>query len=87
MNYIGDTNIREQFYTLVSKIDDSTDFIKAHYLFARHDKVRNEIIEGIRNGTIIKKNDIRKITIKQSPVYKAGLIGKSYFEELDEHDE
>ena len=87
MNYIGNENIKKQFYEYVSKIDNSEDFIKAHYLFARHDEVRNEIIDGIKNGVIIKKNDIRKITIKQSPGYKAGLIGDEYFKELDEHDE
>lgn len=87
MNYIGDENIKKQFYECVSTIADSEEFIKAYYLQARHDEVRNEIINGIKNGTIIKKNDIRKITIKQSPGYKAGLIGESYFQELDEHDE
>ena len=91
MNYkndediIGDENIREQFYDRVAQINDNYEFIKAHYLFARKDNVREEIINGIVNGTITKENDIRKITIKQSPVYKAGLIGDAYFERLEKY--
>jgi uncharacterized radical SAM superfamily protein len=80
MNYIGDKNIREQFYELVSQINDSEEFIKANYLFARHDNVREEIIKGIKDGDIQKEKDIIKITIKQSPTYKAGMTDLSFLD-------
>ncbi|MCR4880646.1 MAG: hypothetical protein K6A44_01655 [bacterium] len=57
------------FEDAVKKITDNFDFIKAHYLAARKDEVRQEIIDGINNGTIKTKNDVRAITIKQAPTY------------------
>lgn len=58
------------FETSVMKITEDFDFIKAHYLAARTDNVRQQIIDGIKNGSIKTKDDIREITKKLSPAYQ-----------------
>ena len=53
----------EKFYSIPK------DEIYAEYLFARTDEVRQEIIDGINNGTITSIDDVDDITDKMSPVY------------------
>lgn len=57
------------FETSVMNITDDFDFIKAHYLAARTDVIRQQIIDGIKDGLIKTKDDIREITKKLSPAY------------------
>lgn len=57
------------FETALLKITDDIDDIYAEYLFARTDEVRQEIIDGIENGTITSMDDVDEITDKMSPVY------------------
>ena len=68
------TEFQQEFRTALLKISDDIKFIYANYLMADKDEIRQEIIDGINNGTITTKSDVRKITIKQSRGYKAGLI-------------
>lgn len=63
------TEFQQEFKTALLNITDNIDFIYAHYLAARKDEVRQEIIDGINNGIIKTKNDVRVITIKQAPTY------------------
>lgn len=63
------TEFQQEFKTSLLNITDNIDFIYAHYLAARKDEVRQKIIDGINNGTITSKNDIRAITIQQAPTY------------------
>ena len=58
------------FETAVMTITEDFDFIKAHYLAARSDKIRQTIINGIKEGLIKTKDDIRDITKKLSPAYQ-----------------
>lgn len=51
-------------------ITNDKDEIKAEYLFARTDEVRQEIIDGIKNGSIKTMDDVGDITIKMSATYK-----------------
>lgn len=57
------------FEDAMKKIIDDDEEIKAEYLFARTDEVRQEIIDGINNGTITSIDDVDDITDKMSPVY------------------
>lgn len=50
-------------------ITDDKDEIKAEYIFARTDEVRQEIIDGIKNGSITSIDDVDDITDKMSPAY------------------
>lgn len=68
------TEFQKEFRTALLKITDDIKFIYANYLLADNDIVRQEIIDGIYNNKIITKDDVRRITIKQSKGYKAGLI-------------
>lgn len=68
------TEFQKEFRTALLKITDNIEFIYANFLMADKDEIRQEIIDGINNGTITTKDDVRKITIKQSRGYKAGLI-------------
>ena len=70
MGYIGDKKILQDYEKAVHSITDDFYFFKASYLQARKDEVRQEIIDGINNGTITTKNDVRAITIKQAPTYE-----------------
>lgn len=70
MEYIGDKQILLDYKEAIHKITDNLEFLKASYLQARKDEVRQKIIDGINNGTIKTKNDIRAITIKQAPTYQ-----------------
>ena len=69
MGYIGNNQILSEYKNAIHKITDNLEFLKASYLQARKDEVRQEIIDGINNGTIKTKNDVRAITIKQAPTY------------------
>ena len=60
----------EKFREVVSKVIDDFDDIKAEFLFARTDEVRQQIIDGINDGSINNEDDINEITIQQSPVWK-----------------
>ena len=64
------TEFQQEFRTALLKITDNIDFIYAHYLASRKDEVRQEIIDGINNGSITTKNDVRAITVKMSPSYE-----------------
>lgn len=68
------TEFQKEFRTALLKISDDMKFIYANYLLADKDDVRQQIIVGINNGSITTKDDVRRITIKQSRGYKAGLI-------------
>ena len=70
MKYIGDNQILLEYKEAVLKITDNLEFLKATYLQARNDEVRQEIIDGIKSGTIKTKNDVRAITIKQAKGYQ-----------------
>ena len=50
-------------------ITDDIDEIYAEYLFARTDEVRQQIIDGINDGSITSIDDVDDITDKMSPVY------------------
>ena len=69
-NKMALTDFQQKFKTALLNITDDIDFIYAHYLAARFDDTRQKIIDGINNGTIKTKNDIRAITIKQAPTYQ-----------------
>ena len=69
MEYIGNRDILREYKKSIHTITDDILFMKASYLQARKDEVRQEIINGINRGAIKTKNDIRAITIKQSPIY------------------
>ena len=69
MEYIGNRDILREYKKSIHTITDDILFMKASYLQARKDEVRQEIINGINSGAIKTKNDIRAITIKQSPIY------------------
>lgn len=70
MEYIGNKEILKQYEEAIHRITDDFSFFKASYLQARKDEVRQEIIDGINNGTIKSKNDVRTITIKQAKGYQ-----------------
>lgn len=63
------TEFQKEFRNTLLKISDDTDFSYAHYLSARTDEVRQEIIDGINDGTIKTEDDVAEITKKMSPVY------------------
>ena len=69
MEYIGDKEILNQYEEAIHTLTDDFSFFKASYLQARKDDVRQGIIDGINNGTIKTKDDVRAITIKQAPTY------------------
>lgn len=69
MEYIGNKEILNQYEKAIYTLTDDFLFFKASYLQARKDDVRQEIIDGINNGAIKTKNDVRAITIKQAPTY------------------
>lgn len=62
------------FEDVLLKITDDLLVIKALYLQARKDEVRQEVIDGINAGILKSSDDVAQITKKQSPVYKAGLL-------------
>lgn len=68
-----------QFKEALNKITDEKDFIKAHYLTARNDEIRQQIIDGINKGLIKNKDDIRKITVKMSPIYPHVVNNPNYY--------
>lgn len=68
------TEFQILFRDTMYKITDDLMDINAEYLFARTDEIRLEIINGINTGTIKNLDDVDRITKKQSPVYKAGLL-------------
>ena len=70
MGYIGDKQVLLNYKEAIHKITDDLEFLKASYLQARKDDVRQEIIDGINNGTIQTIDDIQEITIKQAPTYQ-----------------
>ena len=57
------------FEDAMKKITDDDDEIKAEYLFARTKEVRQQIIDGINDGSISSIDDVDDITDKMSPVY------------------
>ena len=63
------TEFEQLFKKMMLKITDDIDEIYAEYLFARTDEVRQEIIDGINNGTITSIDDVDDITDRMSPVY------------------
>lgn len=69
MEFIGNREILREYKKSVHTITEDILFMKASYLQARKDDVRQEIIDGINNGTLKTKNDVRAITIKQAPTY------------------
>jgi len=72
-------NLILQFKKALNKITSEKDFIKTHYLTARNNEVRQQIIDGINNGFIKNKDDIRKITIKMSPIYHLIVKNPDYY--------
>jgi len=64
------TEFEQKFKNAMLNITDDINDIYAEYLFARKDEVRQEIIDGINNGTITTMDDVNEITDKMSPVYK-----------------
>ena len=70
MEYIGNRDILREYKKSVYTITDDILFMKASYLQARKDVVRQEIIDGINNGIIKSKDDIDAITIKQAKGYQ-----------------
>lgn len=65
------TEFEQKFKKALLSITDDIDEIYAEYLFARTDEVRQQIIDGINNGSITSIDDVDEITDKMSPVYKA----------------
>ena len=63
------TEFEQLFKNSMLKITDDIDDIYAEYLFARTDKVRQEIIDGINDGSITTIDEVDEITDKMSPIY------------------
>ena len=63
------TEFEQLFKNTMLKITDDIDEIYAEYLFARTDNIRQQIIDGINNGSITSIDDVDDITDKMSPVY------------------
>lgn len=70
MGNIGDKQVLRDYEKAIHSLTEDFNFFKASYLQARKDEVRQEIIDGINNGTITSKNDVRAITIKQAKGYQ-----------------
>ncbi len=64
------TELQQLFKDTLLTITDDIDEIYAEYQFARTDKTRREIIDGIKNGSIKTIDDVDEITDKMSPAYK-----------------
>ena len=64
------TDFQKIFRKALLQITDDIEFIYIEYLSSRTDEIRQEIIDGINNGTIKTKNDVRAITIKQAKGYQ-----------------
>lgn len=58
-----------KFKETMLKVTNDLPRIKATYLFARTDEVRQEIIDGINSGLFKSDDDCLKHTQKMSPVY------------------
>ncbi len=63
------TEFQQEFKNTLLTITDDIDEIYAEYQFARTDEVRQEIIDGIKNGSITSIDDVDDITDKMSPAY------------------
>lgn len=63
------TEFQQEFKNTLLTITDDIDEIYAEYKFARTDEVRQEIIDGIKNGSITSIDDVDDITDKMSPAY------------------
>ena len=64
------TVFQQKFKNALLNITDNIDDIYAEYLFARVDEVRQEIIDGINNGTIQTIDDVDEITMQMTPMYR-----------------
>jgi len=64
------TEFEQLFKNALLTITDDIDDIYAEYLFARTDEVRQQIIDGINDGSITSMDDVDEITVKMSPVYE-----------------
>lgn len=64
------TEFQQLFKDTLLTITDDIDEVYAEYQFARTDKTRREIIDGIKNGSIKTIDDVDEITDKMSPAYK-----------------
>ena len=70
MGYIGNREVLREYKKSLYKITDDILSVKASYLQARVDEVRQEIIDGINNGTIQTIDDVDEITMQMSPMYR-----------------
>lgn len=64
------TEFEQLFKNTLLTITDDIDEIYAEYLFARTDKVRQEIINGIKAGVIKNMDDVGEITCKMTPAFQ-----------------
>lgn len=64
------TAFQQEFKDTLLKITDDKEYIYGFYLQARTDEIRQQIIDGIKNGTIKTEDDILAITITMSPGYE-----------------
>ena len=64
------TDFQIKFRMALLKITDDIQYIYGLYLQARTDEVRQQIIDGINNGTIKTEDDVFAITIKQAKGYQ-----------------
>lgn len=58
------------FEDALLNITDDKDEIKAEYIFARTDEIRQKIISGIKDGSITSVDDVDEITDTMSPLAK-----------------
>ena len=70
MDYIGNRDLIIEYNKAIHKITEDLTFLKATYLQARTDNIRQKIIDGINNGTIKTESDVLNITITMAPGYE-----------------
>lgn len=58
------------FEDALLNITNDKDEIKAEYIFARTDEIRQKIISGIKDGSITSIDDVDEITDTMSPLAK-----------------
>lgn len=68
------TSFEQLFRNTLLTITDNIEDIYAEYLFARTDKVRQEIIDGVISGKLKTMDDVSDLTFEYCPAHKAGLI-------------
>lgn len=64
------TEFQQLFKETLLLITDDIEEIYAQYLCARTDKMRQQIIDGVKDGSIKTMDDVADITYQLSPAYR-----------------